>query len=93
MILPARYDRLTPSQRKKAREIYTARQGGVCTHCNRPLNGPPSRQIRLAKINWSLFPLGFLKHPVHLHHDHRTGMTIGAVHSRCNAVLWQFHGE
>jgi hypothetical protein len=45
------------------------------------------------KINVDLFPPNFFKWPVHLHHDHRTGMTIGAVHCRCNAVLWQYHGE
>jgi hypothetical protein len=41
----------------------------------------------------SLFPKNFLKWPVHLHHSHDTGMTIGAVHSYCNAVLWQYHNE
>jgi hypothetical protein len=28
-----------------------------------------------------------------LHHCHQTGLTIGAVHAKCNAVLWQYHGE
>lgn len=32
-------------------------------------------------------------YPVHLHHDHKTGLTIGAVHAKCNAVLWQYYGE
>ena len=44
-------------------------------------------------ITNSLFPPNFFKWPVHLHHSHDTGMTIGAVHARCNAVLWQYHGE
>jgi len=45
------------------------------------------------QINENLFPPKFLNWPVHLHHDHKTGMTVGAVHSHCNAVLWQYHNE
>jgi hypothetical protein len=40
-----------------------------------------------------LFPELFLKYPVHLHHSHVTGLTIGAVHAYCNAVLWVYHDE
>jgi hypothetical protein len=41
----------------------------------------------------SQFIKQILEDSVHLHHSHETGMTIGAVHARCNAVLWQYHGE
>ena len=44
-------------------------------------------------IDEELVPENFFKYPVHLHHSHYTGMTIGAVHANCNAVLWQYHGE
>jgi hypothetical protein len=44
-------------------------------------------------VDLKLFPRGFLSNPVHLHHCHTTGLTIGAVHSRCNAILWQHHGQ
>jgi len=44
-------------------------------------------------IKKSLFPRGFFGYPIHLHHSHDTGMTIGAVHAHCNAVLWQYEGE
>ena len=37
--------------------------------------------------------LNFFKWPVHLHHCHDTGMTTGAVHCYCNAVLWQYPGK
>jgi hypothetical protein len=40
-----------------------------------------------------LFPPNFLKYPVHLQHNHDTDMTEGAVHARCNAVMWQYHGR
>jgi hypothetical protein len=55
----------------------------------------PTKEMQQKSINFSLFPggIGFLKYPIHLHHDHNTGMTIGAVHARCNAILWQYHGE
>ena len=32
-------------------------------------------------------------HPIHLHHDHDTDLTIGAVHAYCNAILWEYHNE
>jgi hypothetical protein len=34
-----------------------------------------------------------LLHPVHLQHSHVTGLTEGAVHAFCNAVLWQYEGR
>lgn len=34
-----------------------------------------------------------LRYPVHLQHNHDTGMTEGAVHARCNAVMWQYLGR
>jgi len=30
---------------------------------------------------------------MHLHHNHETDMTEGAVHAYCNAVLWQYEGK
>lgn len=43
-------------------------------------------------IDERLFPKGFFDHPVHLHHNHDTGLTIGAIHCYCNAISWQYHG-
>lgn len=91
--LPANYNALTQQERRAVREEYGRRQGGLCSHCSAPLDGPPEKKILATKINLDLFPPNFLKWPVHLHHDHLTGKTIGAVHSRCNAVLWEHHGE
>ena len=91
--LPVDYTKLTRAQRREVRLQYIARQNGKCSHCDESLEGPPSGEVQTAWVNRRLFPEGFFDHPVHLHHSHRTGMTIGAVHARCNAVLWQYHGE
>lgn len=93
--LPARYDDLTQRGRAAAREAYVEEQGGLCYHCKHELNGNPPDEIMSLPIDWTRFPGGrsFLTRPVHLHHCHRTGLTIGAVHALCNAVLWQYHGE
>ena len=91
--LPINYDESSYAKRKEAREAYVLEQGGKCHHCGEPLNGRASKVIRNKKINWGLFPPQFLRHNIHLHHDHDTGMTIGAVHAYCNAVLWQYHGK
>ena len=96
MDLPINYNTATWQERKAARLQYIEQQGGDCYHCKMPLKGPPRIDVLLLKINWRLFPggeQGFLKYPVHLHHNHSTGKTIGAVHALCNAVLWQYHNE
>jgi len=86
------YTKLTPSERKKVRNQYVALQEGICPVCKNPLASQPAEFVLKHKINWEMFPDNFLKHPVHLHHDHNTGMTIGAVHAYCNAYSWQYHG-
>jgi hypothetical protein len=91
--LPARYDELTWQERREVRKAYVQKQDGKCHHCGASLEDGPAPSIMSKRINWRLFPANFLKHPIHLHHSHDTGLTIGAVHARCNAVLWQYHGE
>lgn len=93
MKLPVIYDNMSVYERRSVREEYIKLQGGKCYHCGSPLSGPPSSEIRSTKINESLFPPGFFNFPVHLHHSHDSGLTLGAVHNKCNAVLWQYHGE
>lgn len=87
------YEKLTQPERAVLRGRYVEAQGGRCHHCSEALSGNPSAKVMGASINWRNFPRNFLRHPVHLHHSHRTRMTIGAVHARCNAYLWEYHGE
>jgi hypothetical protein len=91
--LPIDYNRSHWKIRKQARNQYVEMQEGRCHHCGTPLDCEPAEKITMYRIDWSLFPPQFLKHPIHLHHDHETGLTIGAVHAYCNAVLWQYHGK
>lgn len=93
MKLPVNYKETHHAERRKVREEYVNLQRGKCYHCDYLLIGQPPQSIRSKSINKNLFPSGFFKWPVHLHHNHKTGMTIGAVHNYCNAVLWQYHGE
>jgi hypothetical protein len=93
MTLPVNYEQLYPYERRIVREEYVRLQNGVCSHCGTPLDGPASEFVRGHKVKASLFPPNFFKWPVHLHHSHETGMTIGAIHNYCNAVLWQYHCE
>ena len=88
--LPVAYDNLPRGERRLVREQYIEEQKGLCMFCKTDLNVEP---VMDKKIKWDLFPPGFLAHPVHLQHDHNTGLTEGAVHAYCNAVLWQFHGR
>lgn len=59
-------------------------------YCNEKLDKDPLGRIIQFKIDWSLFPVGFLSYPVHLQHCHKTDMTEGAVHAMCNAVMWVY---
>lgn len=93
MNLPVNYNDTPWQVRRLVREEYVRLQGGKCFHCGAELSGPPTAAIMEKKINVRLFPESMFKYPVHLHHSHVTGMTLGAVHSTCNAVLWQYHGE
>lgn len=93
MTLPVDYNSIPPNEHWKVRNEYVRVQNGLCSHCGCSLEGPPPSRITKLWIDKSLFPENFFKYPVHLHHDHDTGLTLGAVHNFCNAVLWQYHGE
>jgi len=90
MRLPTNYRLLSSIERKHIRDEYIRCQKGLCCYCGAPLDGPPTADVLQKVINKRLFPKGFFDWPVHLHHDHDTGMTIGAVHCYCNAVAWQY---
>jgi hypothetical protein len=89
--LPIKYSRTPPKIRREVREQYVKEQGGLCYWCKDPLSGPPTQEVQDAYIDWRAFPPNFLKHPVHLQHDHNTDLTEGAVHARCNAYMWHYH--
>lgn len=89
--LPIRYDTLNSKKKKEVREEYMRIQDYKCAHCGGLLDKDPPLYITSTNIDWREFPPGFLKNPVHLHHNHDTGMTEGAIHAHCNAYLWHFH--
>ena len=91
--LPVCYEELEWWERREVREQYIKEQDGKCMYCGRSLYEGPPDHIKTKEIDWSLFPSNFLKYPVHLQHSHETGMTEGAVHSYCNAVMWQYEGR
>ena len=91
--LPTDYTRLHWSDRREVREQYIEDQGYKCYYCGCSLKKDPPEWITEKRIDWDLFPPNFLKHPIHLQHNHDTGMTEGAVHSYCNAVMWQYEGR
>lgn len=93
MNLPVNYNELSIAEKKTVREEYIKRQNGKCHYCRAPLDGPPSEEAGKLPVHKFLFPRGFFNWPVHLHHNHNTGDTIGAVHCHCNAVMWEYLGE
>ena len=93
MELPIEYSKTHYSKRKQARLEYIKRQDGLCHYCKHALTEAPPKEITDKPLNVRLFPPHFLSYPIHLHHSHDTDLTIGAVHSYCNGVLWQYEGE
>jgi len=88
--LPISYHDASTSKRKKVREQYCEDQNWNCWYCKHDLREKPPSFITEQPFDKKLFPKMFLAHPIHLQHSHVTGMTEGAVHARCNAVLWQY---
>jgi len=93
MKLPVNYNEISTSKRREVREEYIKIQKGICMYCNNPLQSEPSKEIKSKKITPSLYPPNFFKWPVHLHHDHISGITKGAIHNYCNAVMWEYNDE
>jgi len=93
MELPTDYTKLTQPQRREVRLQYIKEQNNLCMYCGETLDEVAPAIITSKPINWRLFPQGFLDHPIHLQHCHKTNMTEGAVHAYCNAVLWQYEGR
>jgi len=91
--LPVNYYDLNWKERRIVREQYINEQNGKCMYCGQELSSEPPEKIKEKEIDWDLFPKNFLKYPVHLQHNHDTGMTEGAVHALCNAVMWQYEGK
>lgn len=91
--LPIDYTKLEPHQRREVRLQYIEQQNNLCMYCKESLDKDAPDWIKSKSINWKLFPPNFLQHPIHLQHSHVTGMTEGAVHAYCNAVLWQYEGR
>lgn len=95
MLEPKYYSRLTRQERRLLRLDYIIDQKGLCMYCATSLEGPPNPEIEAKPINWRLFPGGikFLDNPIHLQHNHYTDLTEGAVHAKCNAVMWEYEGR
>jgi hypothetical protein len=93
MPLPTKYAKLTPQGRRAVRLEYMKLQDNKCWYCQGSLDEQPPERILKFKIDLKWFPPGFLDSPVHLQHDHETGLTEGAVHGYCNAVLWEYYGR
>ncbi len=91
--LPVNYNNLLPFEKKYVREQYMEEQNNLCMYCGESLDEQPPERILSKNINWRLFPQNFLNYPIHLQHNHSTGMTEGAVHAYCNAVMWQYEGR
>jgi hypothetical protein len=91
--LPVNYNKLKPSEKSAVRNQYVLEQRGLCAYCGEPLSDETPLRIRNRRINWALFPPKFLEYPIHLQHNHKTGMTEGAVHNYCNAVMWQYENR
>lgn len=91
--LPVQYDDLSVKGKRVIRERYIRDQNGECIYCGGKLHNPPPMDILNIPVNKKLFPNGFFDYPVHLQHSHMTGLTEGAVHAYCNALMWEYDGR
>lgn len=91
--IPIMYNIASVRERRSARIEHRRQQNHKCWYCDANLDDLPPDRILDMDLGLHLFPRGFFRNREHLHHDHKTGMSVGAVHSVCNAILWQYHGE
>lgn len=89
--LPTDYTKLNQLEKREVREQYISEQKGLCYYCGERLDNLSPHIFK--QIDESLFPSKFFDYPIHLQHNHVTNMTEGAVHSHCNAVMWQYDGR
>jgi hypothetical protein len=87
---PLDYTKLSPQERRKVRLEYIEHQNGLCYFCKEKLSENPAKNILETEVNKKLFPKTFFDYPIHLQHNHESGMTEGAVHAHCNAFMWQY---
>lgn len=92
-MIPVDYTKLTTKERREIREQYIVEQDHKCFYCKENIHANPPQKVLMLSINWKLFPPFFLKNKIHLQHNHWTGMTEGAVHAYCNAVMWQYESR
>jgi len=92
-VLPVKYKDIPWNEKWIVREQYIQLQKRICMYCDCELDMNPPPKILNKKIDWSRFPDNFRKSPIHLQHCHKTGMTEGAVHMYCNAVMWQYENK
>ncbi len=83
-------------KKRELRDEYTRSFGGRCLYCFEKLDDEPNSFVRDSAddIEWDDSPgrkEGFLKNPIHLHHDHETGLTLASIHALCNAHSWHFY--
>lgn len=90
MNLPVNYRKLKPHQKRAVREEYLRLQGGECCFCGASLSVKSPYEEDGTQVHRERYPPGFFDNPVHLHHDHITDLTIGAIHSYCNAVSFDY---
>lgn len=94
MHLPILYEDIICSEmRKEVREEYIKIQKNLCLFCKNSLSSKPSEKSLSFKLNKRLFPKNFFNYPLHIHHSHKTGLTIGVVHAICNGILWEYYGQ
>ena len=85
--LPTKYSSLSGERLSAVKEAYICLQRERCWLCGNNL-------YELSKYlvdNPKLMPLCgnelAERYPLHLHHDHDTGLTLGVTHAECNIII------
>ena len=103
--LPINYTTSNSYTRRKVRLQYIALQRNKCCYCGHPFsNEQPTDMVdRIRPYYKALLAVAFqpldspierlFTHPIHLHHSHSNGETIGAVHAVCNYILLAEHNQ
>jgi len=84
--LPIKYSSLSGERLSAVKEAYTCLQRERCWLCGNNLWDLPKYIVENPKL-MGLCGNQLAEHsPLHLHHDHDTGLTLGVTHAECNII-------
>lgn len=84
--LPTKYSSLSGERLAVVKEAYICLQRERCWLCGGNLYELPNHVVDNPNLIGLCSSQLAEQHPLHLHHNHDTGLTLGVAHAECNII-------